>query len=105
MKGGSAAAAELGMKPLMSKLATLWASVAATNLARPLVAGDQGVARADVTSPDPLTGLLDRPHLMALISLDLELLRTRRMSVGMVRLDLDDFGAVNDSHGSAAGTH
>lgn len=100
---GSAVAAEFGMKPLLSKLATLWESVTKSHQSGLAETGNHIVADPYAKSVDQLTGLLDRRHLVALLSLDLELLRTRQVKVGLVRLDLDDFGAVNDSHGAAAG--
>lgn len=53
---------------------------------------------------DPLTGCYNRRHLNAAL-LDGELARARRyrLQLALVMCDLDDFKAINDTHGHAAG--
>lgn len=94
---GSAIAIELGMRPLLAKMAGLWSRVsdpsAVSALREPAATGSQ----------DDVTGLVGRRQLLALLALDIELLRQRQIGVALVRVDLDDFSSVNDAFGTAAG--
>jgi diguanylate cyclase (GGDEF)-like protein len=101
IREGAAASVELGMKPLHSRLAELWrrASAAEGTPGRlsPVAADDRSAHRVRIST------VVDRRQLLALLSLDLELLRARPSGLALVRLDLDDLGAINQVHGLAAG--
>jgi diguanylate cyclase (GGDEF)-like protein len=60
------------------------------------------IARHEAVT-DPLTGLANRRRFMEV--LDLELSRARRYGreLSLILVDLDDFKAINDDHGHAAG--
>jgi diguanylate cyclase (GGDEF)-like protein/PAS domain S-box-containing protein len=52
---------------------------------------------------DPLTGLLNRRGLIERLSQEIERAADKRAALSLIYLDLDDFKAVNDTYGHAAG--
>ncbi|MBM4124318.1 MAG: diguanylate cyclase [Nitrospira sp.] len=54
-------------------------------------------------SVDPLTGLWNRRMVVEFLDREVERARRENASLGVVLADLDDFKAVNDSHGHAVG--
>jgi diguanylate cyclase (GGDEF)-like protein len=52
---------------------------------------------------DELTGLANRRHFLAALGTELARARREGSSVALVLLDLDDFKAINDTHGHACG--
>ncbi len=58
---------------------------------------------AHQTDHDPLTGLLNQKAFRQLLDIEMERARRDRQAVSLVMLDLDDFKAVNDTFGHAAG--
>ena len=55
------------------------------------------------TDHDPLTGLANRRSFERVLDLEIERARRSRMPVCLAILDLDDFKAVNDTHGHPCG--
>jgi diguanylate cyclase (GGDEF)-like protein len=57
----------------------------------------------DPSASDPLTGVLGTDQFHELLGIELKRAERERSSVGLVVLDVDGFGAINDAHGRAFG--
>lgn len=82
-----------------------WLSLPVDRQAYPHLARLQGALEdlAFQADHDPLTGLANRRALERALDMEMERARRDKTALSLVVLDLDDFKAVNDSHGHPAG--
>jgi diguanylate cyclase (GGDEF)-like protein len=64
---------------------------------------DRTVELQQIARTDPMTGLLNVRHLGEIVSRDLRAAERRQEPIAAVYIDVDDFKAINDTHGHQKG--